>query len=122
MAILYKICTATGSATASILLTNGTCATSFTHFTDGQCEVYEKRKTLTFTASLPSTENYYIYYSYTVTNYVNFDYDGVATYNEKVLMLAGHTTVTTSVLCDRYAWCTSGDALPTDRYSVPSTQ
>jgi hypothetical protein len=114
MAIIYKVCTASGSANATITMTNGTCPSSWTTYTQGGCDIYEKRKTLTFHSSIPSTVDYAIYYTYSITFYENYQFIDTQLNHGSVIMRAGATTASASVFCDYYAWCTSDDA-PYDR-------
>jgi hypothetical protein len=119
MATIYKVCTAAGSANASINLSNGTCPSTWSVSAQGDCDVYQKYKTLTFTASIPSTSSYTIYYTYTVTYYENYELIDTQLNVGNVTMPAGATSVTKSVLCDYYAWCTSSD-VPTERGEYPA--
>ena len=105
MSQIYKVCTTLGSANSVVNITNGACSPSWTNYNTGDCNVFEKHKTLTFTSSVPSTNSFRIFYSYTVQYYENYDYTGQQTFSSFITMPAGATVTTASVLCDYYAWC-----------------
>lgn len=111
MSQIYKVCTTSGSANAVINMSNSSCASTWTNYTVGDCNVYEKRKTLTFSSNTPSSVSYRIYYSYTVTYMENYQVTGTQVFFDNVTMPAGATSVTKQVLCDYYLWCSSGDII-----------
>ena len=119
MSQTYKVCTPAGAANSVVNISNGACSPSWTTYTTGDCNVYEKHRTLTFTSSVPSHTSFRIFYSYTVQYYENYDYTGQQTFQAWVTMAAGRTTATASVLCDYYAWCSS--EYPPERSTEPAS-
>jgi hypothetical protein len=63
------------------------------YYTEGDCNVIEKTKTLSFNSFTAVDTDFTIYFSYTVTHYVDYVWQYQQTINDTVVMPAGQITV-----------------------------
>jgi len=103
---VYKICSSGLAVDSTISISVGT-AVSTRNYTDaGGCAVTEKTIILTFTSSEVSDDDFTIWFTYQIQNYLNYDLDGDVEYHTgSVIMEAGNTSVTKEVFSSILTIC-----------------
>lgn len=101
----YTVCVSNVATSTNITMAEGNCD-SIRTYTYGSCDVTEKSKDLTFTATVASDEAYNINFTYVITYYVNYEQDGdPVTISDYATMPAGSLSVIKEVVCDYWMYC-----------------
>ena len=119
MATIYKICRDNVLTSTSINMTEINARTTTTQY--GDCEIDTSYVTLRFTTSVPSDDNFRIYYSWESIECYEYgcQYDATPIINSAfITMLAGQTTAQVEVMTYRFECCAgegSGDVFVLDK-------
>jgi len=99
MAEIYKICVNNLAVNTTVNISVPASYSTRVYTNGAGCTVREQTKVVTFTSSVPSDDNFRIFYSYTVDYREDFQDDGIAPLirSSFVTMPAGATSVTREV-------------------------
>lgn len=106
MAVNYTVCVSNEASTTSVDMSVATNNHSYSYTDRFGCDVLDVKRTATFTCSVPSDEDFTIYYTYLETKMVEFEteYEDLIR-TATITMPAGATTLTFDVLYTRRIIC-----------------
>jgi len=106
MAVNYTVCVDNEATTTSVDMSVATNNHSYSYTDHLGCDVLEVLRTATFTCSVPSDEDFSIYYTYLESKMVDFEVEYTdLTRTASVTMPAGATTFTADVLYTKRVIC-----------------